>query len=99
MIEVELSVRIRLACQRALWGAITPNIRMITVGWDDLKLFHLRIYFSSVPSDDEIEEMEAVSAEVLSDLNFLRDKVECIVDNRIRKDLEILKEIIYVRKE
>ncbi len=99
MTERELSINVRLSCQRALCGAITPNVRLITVGWNNLDLFHLRAYFGEAPTDDEVDEMDAVSTEVISDIPFERDKVECLMDTRLRKDLDLLKAIVYASKE
>ncbi len=99
MNEKELNIKVRLCCQVALLGTITPNIRLITVGWDELKLFHLRAYFDTEPTEDDFEEMDAVSSEVISDIPFERDKVECIYDTRQRKELELLKCVVYSRKE
>jgi hypothetical protein len=99
MTELELSNYIRLSCQRALLGTVTPNLRMVTIGWDELKFFHLRAYYSSTPSDGEIEEMESASAEVIADFPFEKDQVECLPDTRMRKDLEVLKYVVFARKE
>lgn len=99
MTELELSINTRLSCQRALLGAITANLRMVTIGWDELNTFHLRAYFGTPPSEEDIEEIEAVCAEVLSDLPFDKDKVECLSDTRERKDLEVLKYVVFARKE
>lgn len=99
MTEKQLSNSLCIHSQVALLGTITPNIRMITIGWDGLKLFHLRAYFDREPTEDEIEEMDAVSSEVISHLPFEKDKVECIYDTRQRRELEILKCVVYSRKE
>jgi hypothetical protein len=99
MKETELSINVRLSFQRALWGKITHNIRMITVGWDSFAYLHLRAYFSEFPSEEEMELMDIVCAEVIADLPFEKDNVECIADNRLIKELEVLKEIVYIRKE
>ena len=99
MTEKELSINVRLCCQVALLGAITPNIRLITIGWDGLKLFHLRAYFNSEPTEDEVEEMNAVCSEIDADIPFENDKVECIYESKQRKDLELLKCVVYSRKE
>jgi hypothetical protein len=99
MTEKELNIKVRLICQVALLGTITSNIRLITVGWDDLKLFHLRAYFDTKPTEDEIEEMDAVCTEVDADIPFEKDKVECLYDLRPRKELERLKCVVYSRKE
>lgn len=100
MMELELSIRIKLSCQRALWGAITPNIRLICIDWNELKEFKLRAYYDSYPTEEDIEEMECVTTEVISDIDFLNLKpVECLFSSELRKNLDTLKFIIYSRKE
>ena len=99
MTDLELSIKTRLSCQRALLGSVTGNLRMVTIGWDGLKLFHLRAYFRLSPSEEDVEEMEAVCAEVLSDIPFEKDRVECLTDLRMIKDLDVLKQIVFARKE
>ena len=99
MTEKELSIKVRLCCQVALLGTITPSVRLITIGWNELKLFQLRAYFDTQPTEDDFEEMDAASSEVISDIPFEKDKVECIYDTRQRKELELLKCTVYSRKE
>jgi hypothetical protein len=99
MSEQELTIAYRLSTQRALLGVITPNIRMITIGWDGLTLFKMRAYFGEPPTEDEIEEIDDACAEVLADMLYQRDEVECIHDTRPKKDLEVLKVFVYARKE
>lgn len=99
MIETELSVGTRLSCQRALLGIITPNLRMVTLGWDGLNLLQLRAYFNVPPTEDEIEDIEAVCGEIVSDIPYEKDKVECIHNTNSLQELEVLKCIVYCRKE
>ncbi len=99
MTEKEISTRVRLSCQRAILGIITPNIRMLTIGWEGLKLFHLIAYYAAELSDDELDDINSVSAEIIADIPFANDKIECIVSTIARKDLLVLKEIVFARKE
>jgi hypothetical protein len=99
MTEQELSSTYRLAAQRALLGVINPNIRMITIGWNGLSLFHLRAYFASSPSEEEIEDVDVACTEVLAYTGCKHPKVECLYDLRPRKELAVLKEVVYSRKE
>jgi len=100
MTEDELNVNVRLSCQRALLGAITPNVRMITVGWDGLKNFRLRVYFENEASPEEIEVMEAVTSEIISDLPFeVVDSVEGVVLNETITNLPVFKCVVFARKE
>ena len=100
MTEQELVIAVKLSCQRALLGAITPNIRLITVKWDDLKDFYFKVYYDTVPSEVDIDEMEAVIAEIDADIPFERDHgAECIYDTRPRNQLEVYQWTVYARKE
>jgi hypothetical protein len=100
MEERELAVKVRLSVQRALLGTITPNIRLITIDWDALKSFRMRVYYDVKPSEDDIEEMEAVISEVVSDIPFeTAPNVEAIHDLRPRSVLEIFKYTVFARKE
>jgi hypothetical protein len=49
--------------------------------------------------DDEIEEMESASTQVIADFPFEKDQVECLADTRMGKDLEVLKYVVFARKE
>lgn len=95
----ELSRKVRLSCQRALLGAITPNVRMISVDSASLSMFKIRVCFSEGPSDEEIDRMNAVSAEVLCDIPFESEKIECVLDTRPRKELDVLRWVVYARWE
>jgi hypothetical protein len=99
MTEKELSISVRLSCQRALLGAITPNVRLVTIGWDGLKLFKLKAYFASEPGEDEIEDFNVVSTEVISDIPFENDQVECVYSNEPKSKLDLYHWIVYSRKE
>lgn len=99
MTEEQINISVRLSIQRALLGVITPSIRMITVGWDELKMLKIRAYFDCIPDAGQIEDIDAACAEVVSDIEFERDNVECIFSASALKDLEILKFVAYSRKE
>ena len=99
MTEQELSIITRLSAQRALLGEVTASLRMVTIGWDELKVFRIRAYFDKQPDDDMREGVEAVSTEVIADIPFETDKVECIYSTELMKNLEVLKHIVYARKE
>jgi hypothetical protein len=100
MTETELTIAVRLSCQRALLGAITPGIRLITLKWNKLEDFYFRAYYDTMPSDQDIDEMEAVIAEIESDIAFKTDHgAECIYDIRPRNQLSIYDWVVYARKE
>jgi hypothetical protein len=99
MTDQELSISTRLSCQRALLGAITPGIRLITIGWNGTDLFRLRAYFDHPPTEDEVFDMSAASTEVVADMAFLHDQVECLESDLPIGELEVDKFIVYLRKE
>lgn len=99
MNQQELNNSVLLSSQRALLGVITPNIRMITIGWEGLKKLHVRAYYDMEPNEEDIEEMNAVCAEIDSDIPFEKDCVECIFSEEPLKDLKILSHIVFARKE
>ena len=99
MDESNLSTTIRLSIQRALLGAITPNIRLITIGWNGLNSFQLLAYFENEPSEEEIESIESVCTEVNSDIAFQKNEVRCVQSKKPINELETLKGVVYLRKE
>jgi len=100
MTERELTITVKLSCQTALLGTITPNIRLITIGWDDLDSFYLKSYYDNSPSEEDIEEMDAVITEVIAAVPFKKCRApECIFDTRPRNQLELYKWTVYSRKE
>ncbi len=65
--------KILLSTQRALLGAVVPNLRRVFVDWDDTKI-QLYFVFDETFLDDFHEDMECVATEVLTD--FLQCTVE-----------------------
>jgi hypothetical protein len=55
-----------LSLQRALLGEVTPNLRAVTVNYDDTSI-HFEAFFDGAISDDEREGMSLVETEVLAD--------------------------------
>jgi hypothetical protein len=81
-------------------GRITSNIRLITIGWDSLKSFHLRSYYDNIPSEDDVEEMEIAISEIISDISFYKVlPADCIFSTASSRDLKGLKCVVYARKE
>lgn len=100
MTEKELTIAVKLSCQTALLGTITPNIRLITIGWEGLSNFYLKAYYDNHPSEEDYEEMDAVITEIISAVPFEKcQNPECLYDTRPRYQLEIYKWIVYSRKE
>ncbi|MCR6718962.1 MAG: hypothetical protein NVV59_01450 [Chitinophagaceae bacterium] len=99
MTEQKLTTSVLLTHKEHSLGVITPRIRMITVEWEEIKLFRIRAYYDVAPSDEDIEDMNAVCTEIDSDIPFERNNVECIYSTEAIKDLEVFKFVVYLRKE
>ena len=99
MTEAEISISIRLSAQRALLGAITPNIQQVTLDWDGLENFTMRVYLYTTPTEEELEDMEVVTTEIIADIPFASvDPVEVIVLDQQQVSLSPAKVIVYLRK-
>lgn len=57
---------IRLSIQRALLDKVTPNLRQISYAFEN-DLIKLYFFYDSIPSEEEKELSEDVSAEVIAD--------------------------------
>jgi hypothetical protein len=100
MTEQEISISVRLSSQRALLGAITPNIRLITIGWDGLDILYLKAYYDILPTNEDIDEMNTVMGEIEAGIEFkTAHGVKCIYDLRPQNQLDLYKCIVYARKE
>jgi hypothetical protein len=64
--EYELRASVLLSLQRALLGAVGPNLRAVAVGWDERGLEFVCFVEREVTADDE-DEMGTVCAEVAAD--------------------------------
>lgn len=70
-----------LSTQRALVGAITKNMKAITIGFTDTS-YTLKVYFNSEPNEEELEIMKIVTGEVCADIGeFTEFKEEAEVAN------------------
>ena len=76
-------------------GAVTPNMKAITIGFNET-FFILRVYFSSQPSEEEVELLTEVTSEIAADIpNFTDFKEEAIVSEERANKLEKLDEWVY----
>ena len=55
-----------ISIQRALLGAITDNLVAVTCGFEGTQI-RIKAYFTSEPSEQEIEEIQCVGTEVIAD--------------------------------
>lgn len=86
---------ILLSTQRALLGAITPNMKAITIGYNKT-FFILRVYFASQPTEEELELLTEVTSEIAADIPSLKDfKEEAIVSEESSNKLKKLDEWVY----
>ena len=100
MTEKDIQCFALLGAQRALLGVITPGIRAVSLQWDGFKLLQFRVHYEKQPSEEEMEGMEVVVAEILADIPFHRaDPVETIVTAEPVSELKFLDRLIYLRKE
>ena len=89
-----------LSVQNAVLGAVTPNIRLISVDWDGFENFRIRVHYDGPPSEDDIEEMECVTTQVISAVPFKHaDLVEAIVSDEPLWEVDALRYRVFCRKE
>jgi hypothetical protein len=92
----EIEDRIYYSADRALYGVVGPNVRLITIGWKDFEKIFFRVYFSNEPSEQEKEDLDAAYGEILADFPFKwGEDIEHIVSDKPPDQLEILKVVVY----
>ncbi|HEM7510189.1 TPA: hypothetical protein U2J54_003225 [Providencia rettgeri] len=66
--DINLANRLKLSAQRALLGAITPNIRTIFVELvdDDIQIY---FYYDGIVQEDDEENASIVSSEIIADFD------------------------------
>lgn len=75
---------IRCALQAALLGAITSNLRAVTVTILNNELI-LYFYYENQPTDEEVEISEIVASEIMSDFINISIEVKRIVSSTSEK--------------
>jgi hypothetical protein len=60
------NISLRLSAQRALWGAIPPSLRAVSVGIDDQRVY-FRCIFDGVSSEDEPKLLLCAATEIIAD--------------------------------
>jgi hypothetical protein len=73
-------VELMLSVQRALLGAVTDRLFAVTAGWSREDAIVIDAYFIGEPSAEDIEDMGAVSAEVVADFPYVMHIQEHCVD-------------------
>lgn len=95
-----LRQKVLLSVQQALLGRVTPNLRVVAVGWHT-KLIRIHCLFDGVVSDDDHTRMEELARQVIGDFpaDFDYQLVVEQCDPGIRPDQKPLGEWIYWRYE
>lgn len=89
-----------ISAQCALNGAITPNIRRISIEWKGFDNFFFLVIYDSQPSEEDVEEMDCVVGQIIADIPFRwSEQVEVIVSTEPLWELKCLDRIVYQRKE
>jgi hypothetical protein len=99
MEDIQIRIRLRTSAQRAMLGAIYPEIRGIAVGFDGLKKLTIKMYLDRIPNEEDHEELSDISAGILGDIDF--DSVEEICEYNNEKPIRLngLDFFVYLRKE
>lgn len=66
MNDISFRGQLLLSLQRALLGTITDNVQSVTCSWDSSTIWVKFIYVDK-PSEEELDDAECVSSEVISD--------------------------------
>ncbi len=95
--EEELWTEMLLSAQKALLGAVGPNLRGCTIGWTKTKITWL-CYFDGPMSDEDKELMRCVGTEIIADFPDMMIE-EKMVRLDAPKKMKKLQGWAYVRKE
>ena len=68
MTESELPGYLIASAKRALQGAISANVRQVSVGYDGLRNLSMRVIYDGPPTGDQVEDMEVVTSEILGNV-------------------------------
>lgn len=97
--KIEFRKDVLISIQRALWGMIYPEIRAIAVGYDGIEKLKVIYYLDREPIEDDYENINEVTAEVCSDINFTEVEVLCVYTKEPFIKLDNLISWVYMRKE
>ncbi len=99
MDDIEYRTRILLSTHRALLGAITNNMRLITIDWNK-DFLKLKAYYDKEVTEDDIENLGIIMTEILADFPDIND-VEELYEYSIEpiNNLKFLREVVFLRKE
>ena len=96
--ETDLRIRILLSANRALWGAITPNLRAITVDYNK-ELLTLRAYFDKGASEGDKELINDALGGIMADIYQIEKCHYEPIDSPFPNKMSNLKDWVYIRHE
>lgn len=95
----EHNTRLLLSAQRALLGAVYPEVRAVSVGILSEKLF-VNYYLDRPLTDEDRENLSIIATELLADFPDIDQLAElCEFDTRPVHELDRLMGWVYIRKE
>lgn len=93
-------IDLRLSMQRALLGAIYPEIRKIAVSWASYSHLKVIVYLDREPNDFDRENLSIVTAEICADFPEITELEElCVFSTERMSKLDGLDWVVYARKE
>jgi hypothetical protein len=99
MNNIEIGKQLLISSQRALLGAIYPEIRAIAIGFDGLKKLTIKMFLDRAPKEDDYDTLSDISGEILADMDFKEVDEICEFNTEKPIPLNGLHTFIYVRKE
>ncbi len=97
ILKTKEDINLILSSVRALWGAIVPSLRSVSIGLHDNKIIWQCI-FDDNATHDELELLSAAAAEVIADFPDYGLE-EIIKQVAYPQKVENLKNLIYLRHE
>lgn len=97
--EINLRIKVILSANRAMWGAVTPHLRGVTVDYNK-KWLTLRAYFDNGATENDNVLIDVASTEMIADL--WQDIEQCryeSIDLPFPNKMDVLKDWIYMRYE
>ncbi|QPC91860.1 hypothetical protein [Mesorhizobium sp. INR15] len=96
----EIRAKLLLSVQRALLGAVSPNLRAVTCGWHEVEI-KLRFVFDGEIAEENFEDAGVVASEVAADFPAPWTVDEDIVRLDCPQDLRLTALTLwaYLRKE
>jgi hypothetical protein len=99
LIRNDLKARLIISANRAFTGAITKQLRSVTIGFDESNCL-MRGYFDSGATVEDKERLDAAFTEVIADLYGEIDKWSFeAVDKPVPEPTEMLNFWVYSRHE